>query len=116
MISKQHMIYIIALCLACCGTIKVEAAFSSDGVTVYQKNILPATQTINQQVPAGSPLFNEASHSDNLWDVLRHEFVLSHYENNEAVREKIEWYMNNQAFLLRSANRAAPYLYYILQQ
>ena len=50
------------------------------------------------------------SRADNLWDVLRDEFSLSHYENTPAVQEKIEWYMNNQDFLLRSATRAAPYL------
>lgn len=54
--------------------------------------------------------------ADNLWDVLRNEFSLPHYEDTPAVQQKIEWYMNNQDFLLRSASRAAPYLYYILQQ
>lgn len=54
--------------------------------------------------------------ADNLWDVLRDEFSLNHYENNPQVQAKIEWFMNNQDFLLRSASRAAPYLYYILQQ
>lgn len=54
--------------------------------------------------------------ADNLWDVLRDEFALSHYENSPAVQEKIEWFMNNQDYLLRSANRSAPYLYYIHQQ
>ena len=54
--------------------------------------------------------------ADNLWDVLREEFSLPHYENNPAVQDKINWYMNNQDFLLRSATRAAPYLYYILEQ
>ena len=54
--------------------------------------------------------------ADNLWDVLRDEFALSHYESSPAVQEKIEWFMNNQDYLLRSANRSAPYLYYIHQQ
>lgn len=54
--------------------------------------------------------------ADNLWDALREEFTLPHYEEVPAVQEKIEWFMNNQDFLLRSATRAAPYLYYILQQ
>lgn len=54
--------------------------------------------------------------ADNLWDALREEFTLPHYEEVPAVQEKIQWFMNNQDFLLRSATRAAPYLYYILQQ
>lgn len=54
--------------------------------------------------------------ADNLWDVLRDQFSLQHYEYNPAVQEKIQWFMNNQDFLLRSATRAAPYLYYVSQQ
>ena len=37
-------------------------------------------------------------------------------KNSPAVQAKIEWFMNNQDYLLRSASRAAPYLYYISQQ
>lgn len=54
--------------------------------------------------------------ADNLWEALREEFTLSHYENNPEVQAKIEWYLNNQGFLYRSINRASPYLYYIFQQ
>lgn len=54
--------------------------------------------------------------ADNLWDVLRDEFSLPHYENNPIIQEKIDWYMNNQDYLLRATTRAAPYLYYISQQ
>lgn len=54
--------------------------------------------------------------ADNIWDVLREEFTLPHYEDSAIVQDKIEWFMNNQDYLLRSATRAAPYLYYILQQ
>jgi membrane-bound lytic murein transglycosylase D len=55
--------------------------------------------------------------ADNLWEILREEFTLPQkYEDHPAVQEKIEWFLNHQDQLLRSASRAAPYLYYILQQ
>ncbi len=59
---------------------------------------------------------NRYYNADNLWDALRAEFVLPHYENNPLVQEQIEWFMNHQDFLLHSTTRAAPYLYYIFQQ
>ena len=55
-------------------------------------------------------------HAENIWDILREEFSLPHYEDNYLVQEKITWFMNNQDYLLRAATRATPYLYYILQQ
>jgi len=83
-----------------------------EGIQVYQKNIHLSPE--HKQKLADD--INIYRHADNLWDVLRDEFSLSHYEESYAVQAKIEWYMNNQDYLLRSASRAAPYLYYISQQ
>lgn len=88
------------------------ASPSAEGIQVYQKT-LHLSPEHKQKLADDITRYRNA---DNLWDVLREEFVLSHYENQPAVQEKIEWFMNNQDFLLRSASRAAPYLYYILQQ
>lgn len=89
-----------------------DAAPGIEGIQVYQKNLhdLPEHK---QKLAAD---INRYHHADNIWDVLRDEFTLPHYEDNPAVQDKIDWYMNNQDYLLRSATRAAPYLYYILQQ
>jgi membrane-bound lytic murein transglycosylase D len=86
------------------------ASSSVEGIQVYQKNLQPEHK---QKIADDITRYRNA---DNLWDVLREEFSLSHYEDSPAVQEKIEWFMNNQDYLLRSASRAAPYLYYILQQ
>lgn len=85
---------------------------SAEGIQVYQKNIHLSPE--HKQKLAED--INRYRHADNLWDVLRDEFSLSHYEESYAVQAKIEWYMNNQDYLLRTASRAAPYLYYISQQ
>lgn len=81
-----------------------------EGIEIYKKNLKPEhKQKLNDDL--------KRYHSaDNLWDVLRDEFSLPHYENNPIVHDKILWYLNNQVYLLHSATRAAPFLYYILQQ
>lgn len=88
------------------------AAPSTEGIQVYQKNI-HLSEVHKQRLADDIIRYRNA---DNLWVVLRDEFTLPHYEDNPQVQEKIQWYMHNQDFLLRSATRAAPYLYYILQQ
>lgn len=85
---------------------------SSEGIQVYQKNIHLSPEH-RQKLADDITRYRNA---DNIWDVLRDEFSLPHYEESYAVQAKIEWYMNNQDFLLRAAQRAAPYLYYISQQ
>lgn len=88
------------------------AASISEGIQIYQKN-LSAYPEHKQRLADDITRYRNA---DNIWDVLREEFTLAHYEDNPAVQDKVEWFMNNQDYLLRSASRAAPYLYYILQQ
>ncbi len=88
------------------------ASPSTEGIQTYQKNVHLSPEH-KQKLADDITRYRNA---DNLWDALREEFTLPHYEDHPAVQEKIEWYMNNQDYLLRSASRAAPYLYYILQQ
>lgn len=109
--SVQRRAFIIGViffsfsCLAYAGS-------SPEGIQVYQPN-LHLSPEHKQSLADDVDRYRNA---DNLWDVLRDEFSMNHYESNPQVQAKIEWFMNNQDFLLRSATRAAPYLYYILQQ
>ena len=112
-LGYQRLIKLISLVVIC--TMIGGASFaspSSEGIQIYQKN-LHLSPEHKQKLADDITRYRNA---DNLWDVLREEFALPHYEDNPMVQEKIEWYMNNQDYLLRSASRAAPYLYYILQQ
>lgn len=105
----------IKLFLASSLLITTATSFSAttpEGIKQYQHNVHIDPEH-KKKLDADISRYRNA---DNLWDVLRDEFSLSHYENNPAVQEKIDWYMNNQNFLLRSASRAAPYLYYIFKQ
>lgn len=83
-----------------------------DGIQSYQRNVHLSPKN-KEKLVADISRYRQA---DDLWDVLRDEFTLPHYEENPAVQEKIDWFMDNRDYLIRSAKRAAPYLYYIHQQ
>ena len=82
-----------------------------EGIQVYQKNL--QSEERRQSLADDIDRYHNA---DNMWDVLRSQFTLPHYEDNPLVQQQIAWFMNHQDFLYRSALRAAPYLYYISQQ
>ncbi|HVE44103.1 MAG TPA: LysM peptidoglycan-binding domain-containing protein [Gammaproteobacteria bacterium] len=108
--------YIIATTLLSCLFIWPDLSFSApmaEGIQVYKQNNVQLIPEHKQKLADDITRYRNA---DNLWDVLRDEFTLEHYDRNPQVQEKIQWFMNNQDYLLRSASRAAPYLYYILQQ
>jgi len=87
------------------------ASFNLEGIQVYQKNT--GTSVKKKKFTDDMSRYQSA---DNLWDVLRSEFTLSHHEYNPAVQENIDWLMNDQDFLIRTSTRSAPYLYFIHQQ
>jgi membrane-bound lytic murein transglycosylase D len=95
-----------------CSIVICDMSFALEGIQSYQKNLHLSAEH-KQKLAADIDRYYSA---DNLWDELRGEFSLSHYENNPDVQHQIDWYLNNQAFLIHSATRAAPYLYFILQQ
>jgi membrane-bound lytic murein transglycosylase D len=103
---------IIILGVSCALMNMALAASSVEGFQVYQKN-LHLYPEHKQQLADDIYRYQNA---DNLWDALREEFALPHFEENPLVQEQIDWFMSHQEFLLHSATRAAPYLYYILQQ
>lgn len=106
------LIYFSLIMLGCLalGRSTLANTLNSDGIQIYQKSL-----NIDRKQKIADDMLRYRT-ADNLWDVLRDEFTLPHYENNPAVQAKIQWFMNNPDFVLRSALRAAPYLYYILQQ
>lgn len=88
------------------------ASSNIEGIQIYQKN-LNLTEEHKKKLADAIVRYHNA---DNMWDVIRSEFILSHYEKNPKVQNQIEWFLNNQDYLIRTAQRAAPYLYFISQQ
>lgn len=114
-INKRHIkrglvaiVITIAISIGC--TTPSAAAKTIDGIELYRKNLQP-----EHKLKLANDIERYQS-ADNLWDVLRDQFSLPHYENHPLVQDKIIWYLNNQVYLLRAANRAAPFLYYISQE
>ncbi len=98
----------------CCLLISsISSAYPNiEGIQVYQKNLM-LSEVRKQNLAEDISRFHNA---DNMWDLLRSEFTLHHYENMPEVQEQLNFFMSNPDFLLHMAQRAAPYLYYISQQ
>lgn len=87
------------------------ASLNLEGIQVYSSN--NAHTEKKGRVSADVIRYQNA---DNLWDILRSEFSLSHHENHPAVQHNITWFIDNQEFLIHTATQATPYLYFIHQQ
>lgn len=101
----------ILISLFCIMQSGASIAARGEGLQVYLQNL---------QSPEGKQrLANDIErykNADDIWDTMRSEFSLPHYEDNPRVQEMIRYWLNNQDELYLSASRAAPYLYYILEQ
>src|SRR5687768_3464775 len=84
------------------------ASPSIEGIQVYQKN-LHLSEEHKQKLAYDIDRYRNA---ENLWDVLRQEFSLPHYEDNIEVQYQIDWFMRHQDYLLESTKHAGPYLYF----
>ncbi|HET8701687.1 MAG TPA: LysM peptidoglycan-binding domain-containing protein [Nitrococcus sp.] len=56
-----------------------------------------------------------AAPTDDLWTRIRRGFKLPKASNQPLVQRKINYFANHQAYLGRAAERAQPYLFYIVQ-
>jgi membrane-bound lytic murein transglycosylase D len=109
--SYKKLFLCIVAGVTCALSSTVFSQPSLEGIQVYQKNL---EHTERRQILAED--IYRYHNANDLWDELRHEFVLPHYESNPLVQEQIQWFMSHQDFLQSSASRAIPYLYYIMQQ
>jgi membrane-bound lytic murein transglycosylase D len=103
----------IVITIFCCVLIHISYAYPNlEGIQIYQKNI----HLFPERKQSLADDIDRYHNADDIWSVLRQEFVLNHHEDDPLVQAQIEWFMTHQDFLLNSAERASPYLYYILQQ
>lgn len=106
---QSCIVTLLSYLLLMCG---IAHASPLEGIQTYWHN-LHTSPKHKQKLKDDLTRYYQA---DNLWDALREHLAFANYENVPAVREKINWYMNNPDYFYRCATRAAPYLYYISQQ
>jgi len=80
----------------------------------HTKDALAPDNPASEDYFRNQPVSSESE--DNLWIAMRTNFRLEHYPNSPAVKAQINWFMNNQGYLNRTARRAAPFMYYIYQE
>jgi len=108
----KHSLSLACVALSC--VIINSASYASlnlEGIEIYPHH----SSTSNKKGQIGDDLIRYQN-ANNLWDILRAEFSLPHYEKHPAVQNGIDWCMDNQEFLIHTATRATPYLYFIHQQ
>jgi len=62
---------------------------------------------------AGSNIFSTAG-PDDLWQRIRDGFTLEDIEHRR-IQQQLDWYVRHPAYMQRVAERARPYLYYIVE-
>ena len=87
-------------------------AVSLEGIQIYQKNLHQSPE--RQQNLADD--IDRYRNADDMWNILRKDFALNHYEDSPQVQAQIDWFMEHQDFLRHSADRAAPYLFFIYRR
>lgn len=81
------------------------------------KSLLSLNSSPDPSTPASSVNVSGGSNGDDsLWDHMRADFQLPQAADKAAVQQQIQWYASHQEYLNRVLNRAAPYMYYILEQ
>ena len=124
-INKYSLIIITSLVLGACqfspvktpeqappadSTVKMPTSTQTNKPTVSDKRKQQIKQAI-QQADTDKPV-----QVNDLWVKIANELEFDRHVDHPAVREKIIWYQNNQDYLYRVAERAAPYLYYITSE
>src|SRR3982750_4445468 len=99
MIQSWYKLIISLFLGTFCVVFHCMALPSLEGIQIYQKNIHLSEE--RKQILADD--IDRYHNADDMWEVLRTEFTLPHYEDNPLVQEQIQWFLNNQVFLQRAA-------------
>ena len=106
------------------GTMAVAAATSATapvaataraGGSVAAAEPAPPEATDTSPVVSFQPAVQPPIPPESLWVRLRRGFSLPD-GNEHRVQVQLAWYRNHPGYMLRTATRAQPYLYYIVQQ
>ena len=116
----------IALILAACSTPPRQASLPPADHPDSSPAVSPANGTVEQPETAvavteqesknvqepveQTPLYSDA------WDRIRKNLKLARHTEQRSVKYKLAWFARNQDYLDRVAERASPYLYYVLDE
>ncbi|WP_430008959.1 LysM peptidoglycan-binding domain-containing protein [Methylophaga lonarensis] len=101
---------------------KLSTESSSPPATQYHDIVKsPIKQAESAKVAKKRPARPEDPESElvfeDLWDRIRDGFAMSDHEDmHEVTVERLEWFANHPDFMNRIAERATPYLHYIVEQ
>ncbi len=121
--KKQLLIIALLLTLTACSTTPsfqssrsgndIESADANSNIAnsrKYKRNT--STQDDINVSDETAALDNQGD----VWIRIRDSLTLKRHVDNKVVKEKIAWYARNQEYLNRVAERATPYIYYIVEE
>jgi len=122
---RQKQLLIIALLLtltACSTTPSFQSSRSGNDSESADANSYTAnsrkykkSNSTQDQINASGEKAALGSQGD-VWIRIRDSLTLKRHVDNKVVKEKIAWYARNQEYLNRVAERATPYIYYIVEE
>ena len=83
--------------------------------TKTKQNTANTKEISAQQETVIESFVNESKYGD-VWIRIRDQLSLKRHVDNKAVKDKIAWYARHQQFLDRVAERATPYIYFIVEE
>jgi membrane-bound lytic murein transglycosylase D len=86
------------------------------GLQSSQQVASDITKTSESNTHSNIILEAEPATETDLWKRLRAGFQLSHEVDRKRVFNELKWYVNHPEYVERVANRAAPHLYYIIEE
>lgn len=85
---------------------------SSGAAKIHRPGMMTAAERNADGLDPSDPMGD----GGDFWAHLRNDFQFPAADDNPQVQAQIRWYMHNQDYLDHTILRAAPYMYYILQQ
>lgn len=94
---------------------------SVDTVPTAKQSLSPlpeiASRSASEGINVEDKLDKQVAHPqryDDLWVLIKDRLEFEQHINKNSVKQKIAWFARNQEYLNRVADRAEPYLYYII--
>ena len=124
--TRRFITIITALILTACSNAPRQILSPPENVpatppavsTVNSANTQPTAaeaEPEDDNVQPTEPVNPEPLYSD-AWDHIRKNLQLDRHQEQRSVEYKLAWFARNQDYLDRVAERATPYLYYVIQE